>query len=1028
MKPVYQCMEPVCVRISCGSMDSYSEALHMETKDLSDDALKESILAASFDLYESMSREQEKKKYDDLQRSFMKYHIRRMARCTPYGLFAGVGIVKLAEKTKICFSADDIKKRTRVDMKWLYGYIDHVLKREGVIEKFYIKRNRLCYVNGDRLINPYFSSGGNSNEAQNSVFTIRYTRVVKFVFSHCNDFILCAELISKMEEEFQVSEEKAREFLKKLIQKEFLLVELFPPVIDTDPMRYVIDKLKKAGEYEDAKRLENIRKEIDRYDSLSIGAGMNQHLNVRNAMERLHREKDYLQIDCKMDLNECTISRKVAEEVEKTVNMLAMLAAGYEEQKYLSEYKREFLEKYGYDAEVPLLEMLDYNLGIGAPANYQNAKKAFIDYEVHNRYLDELNQFLLNRAFEAAKSGESVIKILDEDVERITRKASFDDERFLNSFDLFGQILAENPGKIDDGEFEIALSGCIASAGGFHTLGRFSDLFWENNRYDVQLIDREKSLLGDEYIIAELVEQFNVGRVANVGLNRNSLDYQICIGCQGCDGKEVIEIDDIYVGIDSKNNQFYAKSRRFQKRIYARTTHMLSNFIGSSAYRFLRDISSLGTKYQFGEIVTRLGDSRLEYFPRLMYGKTILRPARWKIDAEILKSKSLEEWESRFFAWAKKHKLPDYVGCSQGDNFLTLDLRNQECRKLLYYESKNAETILLQENYFAGKEIWLKDAEGRSHCSEFVFPCIRLMESNSIQSAGKTEAFSKEKPLFHEEDARILFPGERGWYYYKLYGMSDRKEEFIGVDMVDLMEKMDSDLLEQHFFIRYFDPREHVRLRFRVKEGQEDRFLGEFHTWLVQERNRGMISRACLDVYERELERYGGKDLIERAEAFFCEDSRFVENIIRAEYAGELDWSKECIAIWGIKGLLDSFGFDLERAEAWMSENVKQTESRKLFRKNEAKYRKSLFIAENEIQKDVFLAYQNRSRAAENYFQRIQYVKNHGTIANTANEILSVLIHMFCNRYMANNVWEKEVRALTRHSLHAELGYRKHCM
>lgn len=1027
MKSVYQCMEPVHVRIASGSMDAYHETLRQDQDAVSDDVFKESILAASFDLYESMSRKQDKKRYDELQRSLMKYNIRRMARCTPYGLFSGVGIVKFAENTKISFSSKDIKKRTRVDMKWLYGYIGQALKRGEALEKLCVKRNRLCYANGDRLINPYFSAGGNSSQAQNSVFTIRYTKAVKFVLSHCEDYVLCGELLSKLEKEFQVSREKARKLLDGLIQNEFLQVEIYPPVINTDPTRYVTDKLRKAGAAEDAEHLERIQKEIIRYDSLTIGEGAGQYLNIRSAMERLHREKDYLQIDCKVDLKECEISYKVAEEIEKTVNMLAALAAGYEEQRYLSGYKEEFLEKYGYDTEVPLLEMLDYNLGIGVPANYQNSKKSFVPYETKNQYLDACNAILLNKAFEAVKQGESVIEILDEDIERIMKGASFDETKLLNSFDVFGQIIADHPQKIDDGAFEIVLSGCIASAGGLNTLGRFSDLFWERNGYDAKVLEREKRLLGDEYVIAELVEQFNAGRIANVDMNRNSLDYQICVGCQGCSGKTVIEIDDIYVGIDSKSNQFYAKSHRLNKKIYARTTHMLSNFIGSSAYRFLRDISSLGTKFQFGETVTHIGDFQLEYIPRIMYRKTILQPAQWRIDAGQMNAKSFEAWEEKFFAWEQKHNLPDYVDYSTGDNFLTLDLRKKECRELLYYSSKSAKRILLSENFFAGKELWLKDDEGNSHCSEFVFPCIRLLEDDSGRRVGKAEAIDKEKRLFHEEDARVLFPGERGWYYYKLYGMSDRKEEFIGIDMVDLMEKLEPDLIQKHFFIRYQDSREHLRLRFQVKKGQEERFFREFHTWLMQERNRGMISRICMDVYEREIERYGGEDLMEAAEAFFCADSQFVESVIRAEYAGELEWSKECVAIWGIKGLLDSFGFDLEQAEDWMSANVKQTESRKLFRKNETKYRRSLSIAKDEIKQEVFLAYQNRNRAAEYYDQQIRNAQSKGTTANTSNDILSVLIHMFCNRYMGNNAWEKEVRALTRHSLRAELGYRKHC-
>ena len=53
----------------------------------------------------------------------------------------------------------------------------------------------------------------------------------------------------------------------------------------------------------------------------------------------------------------------------------------------------------------------------------------------------------------------------------------------------------------------------------------------------------------------------------------------------------------------------------------------------------------MATKFQIGEIVTSLGNSEWEYFPRIMYGKTILRPARWKY--ENTKEKDFYTWNEK---------------------------------------------------------------------------------------------------------------------------------------------------------------------------------------------------------------------------------------------------------------------------------------------------------------------------------------------------------------------------------------------
>lgn len=110
-----------------------------------------------------------------------------------------------------------------------------------------------------------------------------------------------------------------------------------------------------------------------------------------------------------------------------------------------------------------------------------------------------------------------------------------------------------------------------------------------------------------------------------------------------------------------------------------------------------------------------------------------------------------------------------------------------------------------------------------------------------------------------------MFPGEEGWYYYKLYGMSGREDEFIGIELRNIVQKLsENKIIDKHFFIRYIDNRPHIRIRFHVCNKNE--FSRLFFDWLIEERRKGMVTDLSLSVYERECERYGGKDLIRFAE------------------------------------------------------------------------------------------------------------------------------------------------------------------
>jgi thiopeptide-type bacteriocin biosynthesis protein len=83
-------------------------------------------------------------------------------------------------------------------------------------------------------------------------------------------------------------------------------------------------------------------------------------------------------------------------------------------------------------------------------------------------------------------------------------------------------------------------------------------------------------------------------------------------------------------------------------------------------------------------------------------------------------------------------------------------------------------------------------------------------------------------------------------------------------------------------FLRYGDPAHHVRVRFRVKEsGSASRARERAVRFVETLTPGGIVDGAVWDVYDREIERYGGLRSIETAERIFDVDSRALLNALR---------------------------------------------------------------------------------------------------------------------------------------------------
>ena len=60
------------------------------------------------------------------------------------------------------------------------------------------------------------------------------------------------------------------------------------------------------------------------------------------------------------------------------------------------------------------------------------------------------------------------------------------------------------------------------------------------------------------------------------------------------------------------------------------------------------------------------------------------------------------------------------------------------------------------------------------------------------------------------------------------------------------------------------------------------------------------------------------------------------------------------------------------------------------------------------------------------YAQAVDQMDRAGALTNSRLDIVSAVIHMFCNRFVGNNTWERKIYALARHGVHDLTGYLRH--
>ncbi|MFZ5818122.1 MAG: lantibiotic dehydratase [Bacillota bacterium] len=964
--------------------------------------------------------------------TLLRYLIRMSTRPTPYGLCAGVALGSFGLESGVALAPRaQWRKRTRPDFEWLIGLVNRLEGRPEIRKQLRVFWNPAVVGAGDRFNLCYRSSnGGGASAAGMDAVSIRRTPAVETVLDLAKEPLRFTDLLDAVAQAFPgVTADQVSAFLTQLFRQEFLLSLLRPPAAMADPLQYVIEQVSTLPEAQaEHAALLALRNLLQAYDRTPVGQGEKLLADLHQLSRSIFAVDNPVQVDLALQIDQGSLNCQVAAEVERAADLLWRLSPARSGLQHLEAYRAEFLERYGENRLVPVLELIDEDSGLGPPPSYQYPPRR-ARYQHIPDLEDRRDHVLLEIASKALVDGAPEVELTAAHVEQLISDSPSQEPPL--SMELNFMLAARSAEAIDRGDYWLVIGPNFGSYGAGKTFGRFADLLGSDaHSYLKQLHETEKQLDPDG-VTAEISFLPPRARLANVAHAPCVREYEIALACPPSGESPALPLSDLFVGI--RRGRLFLWSATLNKEVRVTTGHMLNTLGGPNLYRFLRELAEEGYKgwqpWTWGRLDT------MPVLPRVRSGRIVLSVAQWNLNLRLLGITKADLASNNLFSralarWRTTWTVPRHVYLTVSDNRLLLDLENEahvaEVRDAL---KAAPHQVVLQEMLPDFDHHWVISDQG-PHAVELVFPLTRR-----AQSSRKVPSSAVRRPAPRAE--RVQTPGSE-WLYLKLYHAVSREEEFLvnhlSAHAEDLRRRS---LCYDWFFIRFLERAPHVRLRFR---GDPAVLIHEAlpvtSSWARSLQEQGMLREFSVATYEREVERYGGGEAIGGAERLFAADSRTAIHLLRELRSGETGLESVPMAAVNLVALLDQLGITRDEQVAWFRDNGVTREFGTDYRPWRTRLMNAVPVdgcwqrAQSAQMQPTFEALGLRTEAARAYGQLITSLERQGRLSSTRSEIIGSLTHMLCNRFLGlDRLGERKALAFASYTVYSLLqraGGRSH--
>lgn len=932
----------------------------------------------------------------DARGKLLRYQIRMSTRPTPYGIFAGVALGTFGTSTTITLDEERAIRRSRPDMEWLLSFVGAMEARPDIRRQLTVAAHPALFARSGRV----FLSDPTplANQTEPAAVSLRDSRAVRAVLARARVPIAWRQLVEEVRTELDVTDDKVEQLVTELWKQGLLLTDLRPPLTIASPAAHVLARLQALPEPPpEARALQAALDALGTWDRLPTEDAAAGWPALEAALHALHAGVETpIQVDLGLRLTSARIHAQVAVEAARAAEALLRMTPVPHGAGHLSAYRAAFEGRYGPDREVPLLELLDPNFGLGPPSAHGGMAG------VDGRRLAVRNETLQSMALTAMMQGRAVIEIDDATLERLSLWR-LDGHALPLSLDLAIFVIAPSMTALDQGAFQIAVGPNLGAQQAGRYVARFSDLLGAPAERALTQAAEAEARHAPAALWAELVYLPRRLRSGNVVVRPAIRDREIPVGVPpGVPLDRAIPLEELTVGVHG--GRFRLRWRGTE--VMVRAGHMLTNFHAPQICRFLDDLADDGvaqlSSFDWGPAFS------YPFLPRIVYERCIVSPARWRIDAAMRDAElptHPRDFPEKLARFREQWKLPRACYLALNDNRLLLDLDAPDQADVLRVELANLHAgaaLVLHEALPGPEHAWLEGSDGR-YIVELVVPLVL----RPFERAATAPAVEDEAPPGDISPASVLNrlrPPGSDWLFVKLYCPAVLEEEFLIGPVRDFCHEMRRrGLADAWFFVRYADPDIHVRLRFR---GDPNRLLTgllpEICAWGGEVIAEGLCRRFSFDTYDREIERYGGPASLAIVESIFSADSpATLDLLVVLRKASDVD--RLTLAVASIDDLLSALGLDDTRRHAWYTRRVKTPHvSGPDFRERKVALRSMLGhangVAGLEQGAAIVRLFEERRRSLASVAARFAALADNGSLGKPLDVILDSIVHMHCNR------------------------------
>ena len=255
---------------------------------------------------------------------------------------------------------------------------------------------------------------------------------------------------------------------------------------------------------------------------------------------------------------------------------------------------------------------------------------------------------------------------------------------------------------------------------------------------------------------------------------------------------------------------------------------------------------------------------------------------------------------------------------------------------------------------------------------------------------------------------RKFFTGDE-WLFYKLYTGPKTADKIItGVIYPVVTKLLKDNLIDKWFFLRYGDPKYHIRFRVHIPDTRNIGFIINAlnHSMKSPFQNQ-FIWNVQTDTYSREIERYGNNTM-EIAESLFFYDSDMISRVLSILEGPTEELYRWLFSVKAIDQLLSDFKFQISEKhelleslkngfgrEFGMNKSLKLQLDKK-FRK-ERPHINQIMKGDQEFN-SFYKLLAVKSENIKYLVEQILTFNEDNKLNSPLNDLMKSYIHMMCNR------------------------------